>query len=108
MQQSLNKEFCVALEYQLSVNFKYSEDNRIRHFWCDGISMPLDDSQLSLSNITKKKLIKTKAWIGTDGQGEYEMTIHFGPLSLSQYARGDSLVECLPTDDWIEIDIKKR
>ena len=53
----------------------------------------------------------TKAWIGYDGQGEYELIIKFGKYSLKRYAKGTSLKDCVPGDDsmnWINIDVEQQ
>ncbi|MET3501813.1 hypothetical protein FHW88_003238 [Mucilaginibacter sp. SG538B] len=99
-----NEDFCIYLEYHLSKTFRNFEDNEIRRFWCDGVAMPFVDEQLMAKSVNDIRKIITKAWIGADGQGEYEMTINFGPKALSWYARGLDLKECVPSEeslDWI-------
>jgi hypothetical protein len=83
-----NEDFCVYLECHLSLVFKNFEDDEVKFFWCDGIAMTLVEGQLSAKSVNDTRKIVTKAWIGTDGQGEYEMTINFGPKALSRYAPG--------------------
>jgi hypothetical protein len=39
------------------------------------------------------------------------MTIRFGKYSLRRYAKGKSLIDCIPSEetmDWIDIDIDKK
>jgi hypothetical protein len=87
-----NEDFCTHLEYKL--NFEGLEDENVKGFWCDGVShIPADVKGLSRSKIEKDKEIKTKAWIGRDGQDEYEMTILFGGRSIEHYKNNRSLVD---------------
>jgi hypothetical protein len=110
-QESFNEDFCLYLEYHLGNTFAQSEDRAIRGLWCDGVMMPLISSQLSKKSVNDTRRIVTKAWIGYDGQGEYELTIKFGKYSLRRYAKGTSLKDCVPGDEtmgWINIDVEKR
>jgi len=101
-----NKSFCSDLEYAL--DFSQFENESIKSLWCDGVDhLPLDMKSLSADSIKRKGFIKTKAWIGKNGGGEYEMTIHFGERALSNYIERKDLSECIPevaSDEWIKID----
>jgi hypothetical protein len=105
-----NKDFCAALEY--SLNFSQFENENIKSLWCDGIDhLPIDIKSLSIGNLKQKAFVKTKAWIGKDGQDHYEMTIHFGPKALSNYINRKDLHECIPeaaSDEWIKIDPEQK
>ena len=105
-----NKDFCSALEY--SLDFSQFENENIKSLWCDGVDhLPVDIRSLSIANLKKKPFIKTKAWIGKDGQDHYEMTIHFGPEALSNYINRQDLQECIPdtaSDAWIKIDPERK
>jgi predicted Zn-ribbon and HTH transcriptional regulator len=105
-----NKDFCSALEY--SLDFSQFEDENIKSLWCDGVDhLPADIKSLSIGNLQQKPFIKTKAWIGKDGQGVYEMTIHLGPEALSNYIKRQDLHECIPdtaSDEWIKIDTERK
>ncbi|MEM9390804.1 MAG: hypothetical protein AAGA02_10040 [Bacteroidota bacterium] len=106
-----NEEFCIYLEYQLCYLFEYHNHEDLRGYWCDGVSFPMPDYQLTKKHVNDKRRIITKAWIGEDGQDEYEMTVLFGKYSLRRYARGTSLVDCIPdykSMDWIEMDIDEK
>lgn len=73
--------------------------------------MPSVESQLTKKNVNGKRRIITKAWLGKDGQSEFEMTISFGQYSLRRYAKGKALDDCLPTEgfeDWIAIDLSSK
>jgi hypothetical protein len=106
-----DEDFCIYLEYHLSRVFKNFEDDKIKFFWCDGVAMPLVEEQLTAKNVNDTRKITTKAWIGADGQGGYEMTINFGPKALGRYARGLDLKECVPSENslgWIKLDIDEK
>lgn len=105
-----NKDFCADLEHR--IDFSRFENEKIRCLWCDGIDhRPIDIKSLSVGNLKKNAFIKTKAWMGKDGQDEYEMTIHFGPEALSHYINGKDLRACIPviaSEEWINIDPARR
>ena len=72
-----NQDFCTNLEYKL--DFDDLEGDEVKGYWCDGIDhIPRDIKSLSKKNIEKNKRINTKAWIGKDGQDEYEMEMILG------------------------------
>ena len=107
VRESFNEDFCLFLEYHLSGTFANSEQNNIKWLWCDGVMMPFEN-QLSKKYVNDNRKIITKAWIGHDGNNQYEMTIKFGRYSLRRYARGTSLESCVPSEeamDWINIDV---
>ena len=109
--ESFNENFCLQLEYHLARTFAKSEDKELNCFWCDGIQMPFIDSQVTKKSVNDTRKIVTKAWLGYDGQGEYEMTINFGPRSLGRYEKGADLTDCVPSDesmDWITLDIEGK
>jgi hypothetical protein len=101
---SFDQDFCSYLEFHLSKTFKNSDDRNLRALWCDGIVH-------TKSTILNSGQLETKAWIGRDGQEQYEMTIKFGPDSLSKFAKGLDLTATVPSDnsmDWINIDIHNK
>lgn len=104
---SFNENFCTELEYHLSAAFRNSSDKQIRSLWCDGVKMPFLDSQLTKYNVLHTKQIVTEAFIGSDGQGLYDMVIVLGQQSLEACINGKSLKNCLPnveSMDWIKLD----
>ncbi|WP_435624762.1 hypothetical protein [Flagellimonas sp.] len=107
-----NEEFCTRLEFRLCKEFSDSNDSKLKGFWCDGVSWLPTDNQLTRKHVNDKRIIITKAWIGKSGQDVYQATIHFGKKSLSNYAKGKELTECIPEldseTDWIEIDIEGK
>ena len=111
IKESFNEDFCAQLEYHLTRTFNQSDDKDLRGFWCDGILMPTNDLQLTKKNINDKRKIVTRAWLGYDGQDEYEMTINLGRYSLRRYAKGTDLSDCLPNEDtmdWVSLDMKSK
>lgn len=103
----LDKDFCTFLEYHLTKAFSYSNDTLIKHFWCDGILLPNNENEYSKESINGNKEIMLKAFIGKDGQDEYFMLMKFGNKSLSGYAMGLDIKNCVPgveKDDWYKID----
>ncbi len=111
IKESFNEDFCAELEYHLTRTFNQSDDKSLRGFWCDGILMPTNDLQLTKKSINDKRKIVTKAFLGYDGQDEYEMTINFGQYSLRRYAKGTDLSDSLPNEDtmdWVSLDMKSK
>ena len=106
MEHQFNEEFCNQLEWKL--DFKELEDERLKGFWCDGVDhIPMKPVNLSQLRIRINKEIKTKAWIGKDGQDIYEMTIKLGEKSLANYELKQSLIDCIPEGNykkWIKVD----
>jgi hypothetical protein len=70
--------------------------------------MPFVESQLKKENLIIAGKIVTKAVLGFDGQGEYEMIIKFAEYSLNHYVQGYDLADCLPSEEsmvWITLYI---
>jgi hypothetical protein len=108
--KAFNEDFCDYLEYHLCRTFYNSPDEEIYSLGCDGVDMPYENDLTMKKDIETKK-ITTIAWIGTDGQGRYEMTVKMGEKALDKFRKGLSLVDCLPNEeslDWITIDTKKK
>ncbi len=107
-----NEEFCTRLEYRICHELEKSTDPELKGFWCDGVSCFPTDNQLTKKQVNDNRKIITKAWIGKDGQGEYQATIHFGRKALSKYAKGLDLTTTIPElksdSDWLEIDIENK
>lgn len=104
---SFNKEFCLHLEYALGETFEKSNNPEIKGFWCDGVV----HKRINKKKINEERIIETTAWIGKDGQSEYEMKIHLGKKSLQRFAKGTPMIDCIPGSesiDWIEIDPTKK
>ena len=104
----LNIEFCEYLEFQISKALKNSVSEEINGFWCDGIILKQPDIFYSQKTVNDKKQVILKAFIGKDGQSEYELTLKFGKNSLSRFARNLDIKECIPNPEkpiFFDIDI---
>jgi hypothetical protein len=107
----IDQDFCEFLEYEICKAFEYSDNDQIKDFWCDGILLNQPDSSYSQKFVNDNRQITLKAFIGKDGQTEYELTLKFGNKALSRYARNLDIKECVPNPDkqnWFEIDIKRN
>lgn len=103
---AFDKDFCSFLEYHLCETFK---NNGLKYFWCDGIDHQA--THVLKKDVTGKGKIITKAWLGSDGQNVYEMTLTFGALALRRYTLNQNLQDCVPSSgsmDWISLDIESR
>lgn len=106
-----DENFCLLLEYHLSNMLSNSEEPQFKDLWCDGVQMPSVDSHLSKKSVNDTRKIITKAWIGVDGQDNYDMVIKFGKSSLRRYAKGLSLEYCIPKEqlsEWVAIDLENK
>jgi hypothetical protein len=104
---SLNSKFCEKLEYAVSAALKQSHVPLISKFWCDCVLVPAPE-QLEKKRVNDKRQILTNAWLGNDGQTNFEMIIHLGKYSFRRYASGTDLTDTIPssdTSDWIELDL---
>ena len=110
--ESFNEDFCLHLEFHLCRTFANSDQKELRRFWCDGVLWhPSSDARLTKKSVNDTRKIETSAWIGKTGQDNYDMTITFGRYSLRRYAKGASLIDCIPSEesmDWIDIDTKNK
>ena len=97
----------MLLDFMLSAFFEYHQFEEANGYWCDGIFISELDPQRTKKHVNDKRRIVTQAWIGKDGQDKYRMIILFGKYSLRRYAKGSSVVDCIPDNksmDWIEMD----
>ncbi len=103
--EAFNEKFCDFLEYHLCQTFRKSDDKSIRSLWCDGVIC----AHFSRKHVNDNRKITTMAWIGKDGQTEYEMTLKFGKYALRRYARGSEMIDCIPSSDsmdWVKVNIE--
>ena len=111
MKMALDSDFCVHLEYIICEAFELSDNKEVKGFWCDGVSLSKPDKYYSQKFINDNRQTFLKAFIGKDGQTEYELTLKFGRKSLSRYARNLDIKECIPNiekTDWFIIDTKLK
>jgi hypothetical protein len=91
----LDSDFCTYLEYQLCDFLKTSEREDLKGFWCDGV-LPANYSK---KYINDNRTALLKAFIGKDGQTEFEILLEFGPKALSNYAKDLTIQDCIPKTD---------
>jgi hypothetical protein len=112
LDESINRSFCLHLEYRLDWTFENTNREELWGFWCDGVyPLQSNDPQITKKRKNDTTKIQTIAHIGEDGQGIYNMTIRFGKYSSKRFAKGESLIDCIPSDetmDWVDIDIENK
>src|SRR5689334_5343399 len=107
----LTQDFCDFLEYQLTNAFRNSLDISLRSFWCDGVLLPGNEGDFSRKAVNDKRKIPMTAFCGETGQDQYELILIFGNKSLSRYARGLDLKECIPDSkdyNWVKVEREIR
>lgn len=107
----INQGFCDFLEYEICKAFEQSDNEQIKGFWCDGVLLNQSDSHYSQKFVNDNRQITLKAFIGKDGQTEYELTLKFGNKALSRLARNLDIKECVPNPNkhnWFYIDTKQN
>lgn len=107
----IDQDFCEFLEYEICKAFEHSDNNEVKGFWCDGVLTDQPDNYYSQKFVNDNREVKLKAFIGKDGQTEYELTLKFGNKSLSRYASNLDIKECVPNankQNWFEIDSKRN
>jgi hypothetical protein len=103
----IDQDFYSHLEYKLTKAFPLIDNDLTISFWCDGI-LPVSEEEISSIGNEGKNELKTTAFIGKDGQENYEITILFGPKALNNYSRGRDLKDCIPdilNDNWIDVNV---
>jgi len=109
--ESFNEEFCSYLQGYLLRVFALSDRKQISFLWCDRVMMPSLDSEVSKKSVSKNRQIITKALLleGNARSSECDLIFNFEKYSLRRYARGTSLIDCLPIEDstdLINIDLE--
>ena len=102
--KSYNKEFCTYLEFHLCRTLDNIKDEKLKGFWCDGVSPD------SFVDLTERK-IETTAWLGKTGQDKYFMVIWLGNCSIKQLKNDESLIDCIPSEeliDWLIINTQEK
>jgi hypothetical protein len=95
----------------MTVALRHYDSEAAKGFWCDGIVLSEPEAHYLPQWINDNRQVYMKAYIGTDGQTEYDLLLKFGPLSLSRYARGLDITSCIPNDgtaSWLTIDVAGR
>jgi hypothetical protein len=107
----LDEEFCEFLEYEICKAFSNSDLQELKYFGCDGVLLNEPEKYYSKKYVNDNRVVKMKAYIFDPDESEYEMFLKFGNKSLSRYARGLDIKECVPDpgkQDWIKIDTKEK
>lgn len=109
-QPPFNQDFCTHLAGCL--DFEHLKRDDLKGYWCDGINhLPYDIKSLAKSRVEKDRQIKTKAWIGKDGQGEYDMILNLGNEFVKAYSSDQNLIDSIPDKkekDWVAIDTDRK
>jgi hypothetical protein len=107
----LDQDFCEFLEYEICRAFENSDNDQIKGFWCDGVALSQPDKFYSQKFVNDNRQITLKAFIGKDGQTEYELTLKFGNKALSLFSKNLDIKECVPSPDkhnWFDLDTKQN
>jgi hypothetical protein len=103
----LDQDFCEFLAYELCKAFKQSDSDQVKGFWCDGVLLCESECSYSQKFVNDNKQVILKAFVGKDGQTEYELILKFGSKALSRFARNLDIKECVPGPNelhWCDID----
>lgn len=110
IEPAFNAEFCNELEYRM--DFKSLDNDRLKGYWCDGVShFPDDFLSLMVSRVLENKEILTTARTGNSGQEVFDLKIKLGPKALDAYANKGNLIECLPDkrkNGWLTVAPESR
>jgi hypothetical protein len=107
----IDQDFCEFLEYEICKAFEHSDNSEVKSFWCDGVTFSQPEYYYSQKFVNDNREIKLEAFIGRDGQSEYELTLKFGTKALSRYTKNLEINECVPNPEkknWFDIDIKRN
>lgn len=103
----INQDFCDFLEYEICKAFEHSDNDSNKGFWCDGVLPHQPENYYSPKFVNDNRQVMLKAFIGQNGQMEYELTLKFGSKALSRFARNLDIKDCVPKADkpnWFKID----
>lgn len=107
----IDRSFYEQLEYKICEAFRQLDNENTKGFWCDGILQSENENNYTSKFINDNRKINLKAFIGKDGQDEYELTLHFGSKSLSKVSRQLDFINNFPNSDLetqINIDTENR
>jgi len=111
LEKSINQDFYEFLEYEICKAFECSDNKETKGFWCDGIALSQHNNSYSRTFLNDNRQVSLRAFIGKDGQTEYELILKFGNKSLSRFLRNLDIKEYLPNPDrqnWFSIDTKRK
>lgn len=104
---SFNIEFVYHLGNEIAETIGNSDQKKLKGWWCDGI----DSKRYSKKYINDNRRIETIGWFGKDGQTKFELIINFGKFSLRRFAKGTSMIDCIPKDEekeWLKLDLDRK
>lgn len=107
----LDREFCEFLEHSICKAFEDPDNEALKGFWCDGVLLPAAAGSYSHKSVNDNRRISLKAFIGKEGQSEYELILKFGNKALSRYARNLHIKDCIPVQrgtNWLDVNIEKK
>lgn len=95
----IDRNFCEQLEYKICEAFSQLVNESTKGYWCDGVLESESENLYTSKFINDNRKIQLKAFIGKDGQDEYELILHFGLNSLSKVARHLEFIDTFPIDN---------
>ncbi len=106
----LSREFCIALEYQITYAFQNEKDKHLKCLWCDGITIPENETNINLNYIKRKSEVEMKAWFGKTGQEVYKLILKLGKESKAKILNNEEIINCIPKikEDWIFLNIENK
>jgi len=107
----LDQDFFNFLEYEICKSFEYSDNDQIKGFWFDDVLFNQPNNIYDQKFVNANRQIMLKAFIGSDQQTEYELTLKLNNKSLSRFARKLDIKECVPKpnkSNWFAIDAKRN
>ncbi len=105
----IDEHFCEFLEYEICKALECLDEPESSGFWCDGILKSQSEYSYSQKFVNDNRKMTFKAFIGKDGQQEYDLTLKFGSKALSRFARNLDIKECFlspQNPEWFTIDTK--
>jgi hypothetical protein len=105
-----DQDFCAFLEYEICKAFQHSDNEEVKGFWCDGVLPLATSNSYSHKSISDSRQIPLKAFIGKDGQAEYELVLKLGNKAVGRHAGNLDIKECIPSPsrpNWFSIDTKR-
>jgi hypothetical protein len=107
----IDRNFCEQIEYKICEVFRKLDNENTKGFWCDGVLLSESETCYKSKFINDNRKIKLKAFVGKDGQNEYELTLLFSSKSLSKVARQLDFIDTFPRDNFdtkFAIDTEQR
>lgn len=107
----LDNIFCEYLENEICKAIQIYPTNETKDFWCGGVLLSEPFNTYTTDYIIENKQVLLKAYVGKNGQEEYDLILKFGELALSYQAKNMDIINCLPNielTNWLSIDTNKK